>query len=254
MAASKTAVKSTAVSKAKVTNLPVDIKAIRAAEAAAMAARLQAPTGNKIKTDEKMFTLPNGDTADTLSVVIVDFVSQNNYYEGAWNPNAIVPPNCFAIGLEPTGLVPSDNSPDLQAESCAACWANAWKSSPNSDGKACGNTVKLAVIDPNGDPDGPIMELKVTATALKSWGAYAGSLSRAGVVPRDVITTITFDPNVKWSSLRFSDPQPCTDAQMALAYSRREDAMAILTTEPDVSNFVKAAPKAKGRAPVRKAA
>ena len=247
-----------AVPKAKI-NLPANIQQDMASEIEQFKNRIAAPTGNRINTDEKLFTLPNGDTADTLSVIIVDFAAYNAYYDKPWNPNAIVPPNCFSLGLEPAGMVPSENSPDLQAESCAACWANQWKSSPTGGGKACSNTRLLAVIEPDGDVDSPIMLLKVTATALKSFDAYVTGVARSFQrPPRGVITEITFDPNLKYSSLRFGNPVACSQEQMALAYARREDAMARLMVEPDVSAFAAAAPVAKGRgqapAKARKAA
>lgn len=243
-----------AVPKAKM-QLPVDIAAQMAAEIEAFKGRIAAPTGNRIGTDEKLFTLPNGDTSDTLSVIIVDFVSYNAYYDKPWNPNQIVPPNCFSLGLEPAGMVPSENSPEPQAESCAACWANQWKSSATGAGKACSNTKLLAIIAPD-DPEAPIMLLKVTATALKSFDAYVTSVARSFQrPPYGVITEITFDPNLKYSSLRFGNPVACTPDQMALAWSRKEDAMARLMVEPDVSAFVAAAPKAAARKPAtRKAA
>lgn len=247
----KTAV---AVPKAKL-NLPANLEADMANEITQFKGRIASPSGNRIKADEKIFTLPNGDTSDTLSVIIVDFVSYNAYYDAPWNPNAIVPPNCFALGLEPANMVPSDNSPEKQAESCASCWANQWDSSSAGKGKACNNTKLLAVVAPDADADTPLLLLKVTATALKNFDAYVTSVVRTMQrPPRGVITQITFDPNLKYSSLRFSDPQPCTPEQMALAYSRRDEAMEVLMKEPDVSGFAAATkPKTKAKA-LRKAA
>lgn len=248
MAAPKTAV---AVPKAKL-NLPANLEEDMANEIAQFKGRLGAPTGHRIKTDEKMFELPNGDQSDTLNVIIVDFVAYNTYYEGAWNPNAIVPPNCFAIGTEIASMVPSENSPEKQHENCSACWANQFESGVGK-GKACSNTRLLAVIAPDGDSDTPLLLLKVTSTALKNFDAYVASVIQTlQRPPRGVITQITFDQTVKHSSLRFSNPQACTKDQMALAYSRREEAMQLLTQEPDVSKFVPAA-KPKGKA-LRKAA
>lgn len=247
MAASKRGTQ-VAVPKAKI-NLPANLAADMANEIEQFKNRIAAPTGNRIGTDEKIFTLPNGDTGETLNVIIVDFVAYNAYYDKPWNPNQIVPPNCFSLGLEPAGMVPSENSPEMQAESCAACWANQWKSSPTGAGKACSNTRLLAVIEPDGDAETPIMLLKVTATALKNFDAYVTGVARAFQrPPRGVVTEISFDPNLKYSSLRFGNPQACSPDQLALAYARREDAMARLMVEPDVSAFVAAAPAAKGRA------
>lgn len=248
--------KTTALAKPK-TQLPANLQADMEAELAAFKSRVAAPTGNRIDTDEKLFTLPNGETGESLNVIIVDFVAYNAYYDKPWNPNQIVPPNCFALGLEPAGMVPSENSPEMQAESCAACWANQWKSAANGTGKACTNSRLLALVSPNATEDTPIMILKVTPTALKNFDAYVSGVARSFQrPPRGVITEITFDPNVKYSSLRFGNPVACTNDQMAMAYARRTEAMDLLMCEPDVSSFqaaAAAAPARGKRAPTRRA-
>lgn len=247
MAAPKKAAKSTAVvAKAKV-QLPANLKQDMQDELEQFKTRLAAPTGNRIGTEEKIFTLPNGDTSDMLRVIIVDFVAYNAYYDKPYNSNQIVPPNCFALGLEPASMVPSDNSPEPQSGSCAACWANQFKSSPNGAGKACQNTRLLALIEPEGDIDSPIMILKVSPTALKNFDAYVAGVARSFQrPPRGVITEITFDANLKYPSLRFGNPEACTPEQMALAYARREAAMERLMVEPDVSTFQQQAAPARG--------
>lgn len=72
--------------------------------------RLAAPSGDKIKVDNKQFKLPNGDTSDLLTGIIVDFVYYNAYYDAAFDPNNITPPTCFAIHPDPSGATPSPNS------------------------------------------------------------------------------------------------------------------------------------------------
>ena len=54
--------------------------------------RLAAPSGDKIKVDNKQFKLPNGDTSDLLTGIIVDFVYYNAYYDAAFDPNNIMNP------------------------------------------------------------------------------------------------------------------------------------------------------------------
>ena len=254
MATAKTAAKKapgTAVAVSRKPNLPVDVAAQMAEEIAGFQSRLSAPGGDRIKPVlGKGFEMPNGDTADELSVIIVDFVSMNTLYDGAYNPNNITPPKCFAIGLEPTGMEPSANSPDCQSDGgCTSCWANQWKSATNGGaGKACGNSKVIAVIAPDGDVDSPLMLLKVSATAIKNFDAYVASVARTFQrPPRGVITTITLDPNVDYASVRFGNPQPCDKDQLALAYSRREEAMARLTAEPDVSSYEAPKQLARGK-------
>lgn len=265
MAKAKPAVKTpgTAVARAKI-NLPVDANEQMAREVAALANRIQAPSGNKIAiTQDKQFKLPNGDADDTMQGIIVDFVSYNAYYDKPYNPNDITPPNCFALGEVPSELSRSDNSPDPQCDGpCAGCWANQWKSSPTSNGKACGNHKLLAILPPNADAETPLMLLKVSPTGLKSFDGYVASVARNFQrPPYGVITEVSFDENSTYATLRFGNPQPCSTDQLALAMSRREEARAMLLIEPDVSSFEKDAPKgksklapARGKPPQRKAA
>ena len=127
------------------------------------------------------------------------------------NPANIVPPNCFSIGVEPLGMVPSDNSPDKQGDACSTCWANQWKSDGN--GKACKNHKVLAVMAPNASPEDPLMILRVSATGLKSFDAHVASVARVFErPPYGVITTITCDQNTDYQTLRFGNPQPLPEA------------------------------------------
>ena len=247
----------TAVAKAKL-NLPVDINAQLQAEMAEIQKRISAPTGNRILvTQGKTFKLPNGDELDELEAVIVEFVAGNFYYTEAYDRNNIVPPACFALGLEPAGLCPSDNSPDKQSDSCASCWANQWGSS--GKGKACQNTRLLAILPPDADVETPIMTLKVSPTAIKSFDAHVGSVARTvGMPVRAVVTRINFSED-DFASLRFSTLRPVDKDLLLLAQGRLEEARSILLTEPDVSN-AKAADNSKTPAkkpaakPQRKAA
>jgi hypothetical protein len=243
----------TAVAKAK-SNLPANIDAELAAEVAALSSRLSAPSGDRIScTLNKTFKLPDGqESSDPLRVIIVDFVSYNTYYTERYDPNNIVPPACFALGLEPTGLIPSANSPDCQAESCATCWANQWGS--NGKGKACDNTKLLAVLPAIEDlnDETPMWVIKVSKTATKGFDGYVASVARAFQKPiRAVSTLIDFDQNSDYSKLVFGSPEPITQEQFMVAHSRRQEAMQRLMTEPDVSSFQAAAKPApaKGRAP-----
>lgn len=244
----------TALVKAKI-SLPVDIAEQEAREIAEYQKRLQAPTGNRITvTQSKTFKLPNGDEIDSLECIILDFVAAYFYYPDAFERGNITPPACFAIGLEPTTLVPSPNSPDKQAEACSGCWANQFGSS--GKGKACQNTRLLAVVTPDADADSPIYLLKVSPTAIKSYDAHVGAIVRSFAKPvRGVVTKISFSQDAEYASMRFSVLAPCTKDQQAMAYSRLDEAKTILTTEPDYSGYQKeekAKPKSKNLQKPRK--
>lgn len=250
----------TALAKAK-QNLPANINEQFANEVAALQKRISAPSGDRISvTQAKTFKLPNGLEVDEIECVIVDFVAANFYYSKQFDRNNIIPPDCFAIGLEPAGLTPSDNSPDKQNEACAGCWANQFKSAPNGRGKACGNARLLAVLPLDADEDTTPMILKVSSTGLRSFDGHVAAVAQKYGVPIRGVTTRVKMSDDEWSSLRFEVIDRLTPKDELLSYAQacKENALQRLLVEPDVSAASAAndAPKNAGRRviPVKKVA
>ena len=239
----------TAIAKAKV-NLPVDVNAAMAAEMEQIQKRISAPSGDHIMvTQGKTFKLPNGSELDELEAIVVDFCAANFYYTEAYDRGNVVPPACFALGLEPAGLVASDNSPDKQCASCAACWANQFGSS--GKGKACQNTRLLALLTPDADAETPLYLLKVSPTAIKNFDAHVNSVANSFKMPvRAVVTQINFSQESEYATLRFKTLRPAEKDLLLMAHNRLEEARKRLLTEPDVSALKAAndAPKAKAKA------
>lgn len=232
------AAKPPAVARAQVA-LPANARALMDADVAALASKLAAPTGKAIQvTQSKQFRFPDGNTVSDFRGIIVGFVSQNAYYEGDFDRDNIVPPNCFAIGVTKNDeLERSENSPDPQPEDgamdCKSCWANQWKSATKGDGKACKNSIKIAVLCDDGD----VRPLNISSTALKPFGEYVRQVVQAfGVAPYGVMTEFGFAAS-DYSSVRCSNPLKLNDEQLAQVFSLRDDAMAMLMAEPDVSEF-----------------
>ena len=248
--AAKSAGTAVAVKKAVSGNV-VDIRARLAKEAADMASRVGAPGGDAIRvTQDKKFEFPDGTkSAGPIQLVIVDFISANSFYEGAYDPDNITSPACFSIGSNPTQMVPSENSPLKQATSCAVCPMNQFGSA--GKGKACKNGRVLAVLPPGATADSPLWILKVSPSALKAFDAYITSVVRAFQLPPvSVVTEVSFDDSVTYASLRFGNPTPNEDLE--ICFSRKDEAMARLLTEPDVSQFEAVAPPKKASAPARR--
>ena len=215
----------------------------RAEAAAALRARLMAPTGDKIKISNKQFKLPSGDVLDFLSVVIVDFVYYNAYYEGAFDPNNIVPPNCFSLSEEPKTAAPSPNAPEAQHDTCAGCWANEFGS--NGKAKACQNRVLIAILPTDAKEDTPFAVLDISPTAIKGFSSYMTSVARGGKMPYEVVTRIECNPATKHDVAIFDlDEELEDDPFIAMVESRLGEARDRLMTEPDVSAFKVANDKA----------
>lgn len=263
MATKKTAaVPGTAVAVKKQSSTAVaNIQDMLRKQAEANAGRIEPGGGKSIRIgQDKSFTLPDGTkTREPLQLVVVDFVSRNEYYEGTYNPNEIMPPACFAIHPEPKQLAPSDNSPNKQSDTCAGCPMNEFGSSPVGGGKACKNTRLLAVLPPDADEDTEIWTLKVSPTALKAFDGFVAGVNRVFQLPPvGVVVTVGFNDAKDFPSLEFTDPMP--NENVVVHFGRQEEAREMLLREPDVSGYdaekpAKAAVKPAARKPMmRKAA
>ena len=219
--------------------LPEEIRAMLAEQVASDIGRLGAIGGkDAIRiTQDKKFELPNRDVVDALEAVIVDFVYRNEYYIGNFNRKQITPPACFSISPTATDMAASANSPMKQSASgCATCQQNQFGSSPNGDGKACKNTVYMAVMPSDATEDTPIWVLKTSPTAVKHFNTYVTKLARSARVPvTAVLTKIHFDPSSTYASARFDAVG--VNPVFELTQARQSEARHRLMQEPDVSAF-----------------
>jgi len=249
----------TAVATPKI-QLPANVIERMEADKLALIAQLAAPSGNNIGvTQSKQFKFPDGKKVPSFKGVIVDFVSYNAFYAGAYNADVIVPPNCFALGAaKHDDLFASKNSPDKQhpegEPACKGCKNNLYGSAINGKGKACKNSFKLAILC----ADGEVRTLGISATGIKEFGAYVRAVVSAySVAPYAVMTEFSFDKDSEWSSVRCGNCLKLDDDQLAQVLMMRDDAHEMLLTEPDVSKFEPvnvpkgrpgAGPKTKARA------
>lgn len=224
------------------TNL-VNVKAELAKEAAEITGRIQTGGGQWIRvTQDKKFVLPDGTTsAGPMSVVILDFVSANDWHDRPFKKGEESPPACFARGLDPEALKPSAKSPVKQGApetgACKGCEKNEWGSAPNGgNGKACANLRLLAVTEPSADGEAKVYMLKVSPTGIKAFDAYVKTIkAQFDTVPIGVVTDIYFDPNLSYGSLRFGNPKP--NANLELHFSKKAAAREQLLSDPDVSGY-----------------
>jgi hypothetical protein len=221
------------------------------AMAAANAGRVAPPSGINIKvTQDKKFMLPNGQKVDgPLDLVIVDFTSRNEFYEGSYDPNNIASPLCFAINPEPKAMVPSANAPEPQCDTCTGCPQNQFGSA--GKGKACKNMRVLAVLPPDADADTPMWLLKVSPTAIKGFDGLISTLGRMQAPPVQMVVEVDFNPSETFASLTFSNPRP--NEAVAEHFARMDEARDLLAAEPEIRAAAPAAAKPQAKAVVRKA-
>ncbi len=223
-------------------NLPINYAEQLAKEAAEIAKRIATPTGDRIRFNaNKSFITPDG-----LEGVVIDFVTANLFYDGPYDRDNPAPPACFAIGPEPSLLVPSPNSPAKQSDTCSGCPNNQFGSASNGKGKACKNTRLIAFIPLT--EDAPIWIMSVPPTSIKAFDQYAHTLAtKHKTVPLGVVTQITLDQTQMFASPRFSVVRPLKPDELGAIMARREEAGSRLTAEPDVSTYTP--PKQSSRGP-----
>lgn len=190
------------------------------------------PSGFRISTKGKVFTLPDGASSPgPLNVVVLDHRNIHQYFKGVYNPNKPEKPSCFASNKIIADLAPHPDATVPQAENCKDCAQNQWNSSPTGGkGKACKNTVRLAVVPPDAEADTPPFILEISPTGLKSWNMLVANLETMGLIPAQVCVEIAFNPNETYPSLVFSNPRPHDN--MEIIWALRERAQAILNTSP----------------------
>lgn len=245
MAAKKTPVAARATS-----TLPINYEEQMANEAAEIAKRIAAPSGDRIRgNSNRGFITPDGMEGEELEVIILDFVSANLFYDRPYNKDAPEVAACFAIGSEPSTLEASDNSPDKQSDSCNICPLNVFGSALTGKGKACKNTRQIAITPANDlTADSPVWVFSVSPGALKAYDSYVSSLAgKHKTSPVGVVTKMTMDQNVTYSSPKFEVVRPITPEEFQVAMSLREEARKRLLVEPDVSGYTPPAPVKKGR-------
>lgn len=204
------------------------------AELANVRKTVGAPAGRSISVKGKVFSLPDGTTNQgPLTCVILDHRNFNRYYTKRYDPNNPAPPDCYAIAKSLDELSPHNHEhvSEPQSDSCADCPLNQWGSDPNGGrGKACRNTVRLAVAAADATPQSEPMTLNVSPTGLTSWTSFVNNLETVGKLPVQAIATVSFDENTAFPKLRFevADFHDSLDTFWQL----REKAQALLDAEP----------------------
>jgi hypothetical protein len=221
-------------------SMPLDIQAQLAAEAALIHKRIAAPTGDRIRyKNSQALIAPDGSEGAEMEVVIIDFVSTNFYYDRPYDKDVVHPPACFAIGPEPSLLVPDATSPVRQADTCSGCPHNQFGSAINGKGKACKNGRLVAVTPADAtEGDAPVWILSVPPASIKTFDAYVSNLAvRNKTIPLGVKTRVSMDTTQQYATPLFDLIAPLTAEELPLFMANRDEAKQRLTTPPDVSGY-----------------
>jgi hypothetical protein len=176
---------------------------------------LPASTSKFITAENGKFVLPSGQSNTTVSGIILDFRRVYTYYKAAYNPKVKAKPECFAIGQdELTDMRPNAAAPKPQCgEFCGSCLHNQWKSAAGG-GKRCKNAIRLAILPPNNNDASALLILTLPPTTLRNYSAYNNKLADAGLHSAQVISTLSFDPDVAYSKFMFEQTGMTPDIEL----------------------------------------
>lgn len=221
-------------------------------------------------SEGKFISLKNGimkfagaDIPDNeLKCVIVGWMYHNAYYDPneRYDPENPQSPICYAFATTPPDdgeMEPLDTVPEKQCDNCAECPFNQWESAKQGKGKACKNTVRLALIsadDVENLDEAEIVYLSVPVTSGKNWLKYVVDMRDKIKRPLwSVVTTIECVPdNVNQFKLQFKTEENVEDQD---AYQPLKDMWAATMETinfPYVVREPSAPVKGKGNAPAPK--
>jgi len=149
----------------------------------------------------------------TLDVVILSTNPNKSkvYYADGYEEGGFSNPTCYTNN----GTTPSEYADSPQSKKCAICPHGQWGSritDRGGKGKACSDSMRLCVATAD-NIDDPML-LKVSATALKTLGAYGAQLSKRGVDPMYVVTQLGFDATKEYPSLTFKAVRFIEEAEL----------------------------------------
>lgn len=221
-------------------------------------ARINQPAGNVIGIRNSKFTYKQEVIGDELSVIALDFVHVNAWYDSDFDPENPAPPACFAISDDGKEMVPHPSSPKKQNETCDGCPQNAWGSADRGRGKSCKNQYRIACMETSSEPEeAEIALLTMPPTSQKNWGKYVTSLDTKLNRPTfGVVTKFSFDAEMDYPVILAECESVTDDAAKLTAIMGRIDSVRETLREPfDVSGYDvpartprrQAAPKKKAR-------
>jgi hypothetical protein len=175
---------------------------------------------------------------NTMDCIVVAHVHENAWYEGDWDPDNLVSPNCFALGVgDAEAMVPHEDVPEPVCANCVECPKHEWGSDPKGGrGKACKTKRRLAILPAGGGDEMALMKLPVTS--VKGWGKYVNQIATMYARPPwGVITTIKVKPHAKYQfTVEFEFKALVDDAEVLGGMMKREEeAVAILMQPFDIS-------------------
>jgi hypothetical protein len=152
--------------------------------------------------------LPDGKKAEgnKVPLVILTYGLVKTYFGEAYDPNEEgQTPGCYAFATAAPGeegkMVPHEQAPDKQSETCAACPHNRFGTAEKGNGKRCSDKRRVLAIvevaDKRSIQKAQTCQFEIPPGSLRNWGNYLKSIpeiTASGNV-RAVMTELSAEPS-----------------------------------------------------------
>lgn len=186
-----------------------------------------------------------------LACVIIASAFENRWFSGDYDPNKIVPPDCFALSETGDDMMPSEESKDKQSTTCESCELMKWGSAGQGrKGKACKEVRRLALLPASalmadGNVSGAEMALlSVPTTSTKNWSNYVNELAtEKGLPPWATLTEVSVAPDPKTQfKISFSYKGNVNEQYLGAMMEKAKTASGILMQPYEYTEQTAAAP------------
>lgn len=220
------------------------------------------PSLSKISLKSGMMTYMGAQVpGDKMDVVILAVAFRNTWYAGAYDPDNIANPACFAISLDGEDMAPHENVKNPVNATCEGCpkaqWGTAVRDGKPSRGKACKEGRRMLVIPAQAAASAELVKkaemavIDIPVTSVAAYGNFVNALGAMGRPMWSVFTEVKLvrDPRVQFR-LEYSPHDYVNDPEVIRAIQARlEDAQRIVTLPYDETELV---PKEEKPAPAGK--
>jgi len=168
---------------------------------------LPPPISSRIRPVPKEgFKLPDETIIEELEAVVLDVRYINALYIKPFKRGEIETPGCWSVSSDANVMVPDAECVKPRQETCEGCPMNEFGSKGN--GKACKNTIRLALVAPDAtDKTNPyILDLAPTSTSM-----FLKVLRSLTVPMQCVVMNFSLDSKVEYAKVNSKLLSPAPD-------------------------------------------
>jgi hypothetical protein len=185
-----------------------DLRASLAAKLQDQRSSLPPPSSARIRPVAKEgFKLPDETIVEELEGIVVDVRYINALYLKPFKRGEIETPTCWVVSPDANGMAPDEKSSKPRCESCEGCPMNEFGS--KGAGKACKNTIRLAIVPPDADAKTTPFMLDLAPTSTTSFLKVLRTLK---VPMQTVVMTFSLDSKVEYVKVNTQLLSPAPDS------------------------------------------